>query len=556
MTNKIFKSVLAAVVTVLLVCAVLLSGILYSHFSAVQQLRLKDELVLAAEAAEKIGLEYFEALPSSQYRFSWISADGEVIYDSRSNVSDMENHAGREEIKEAFATGSGSSKRYSATLLEQSFYEAVLLDNGTVLRISVNRASIIMMLLALLQPMAIIFFAAVGVSALFAHRISKWIVRPLNDLDLDNPMDNEAYDELAPLLRRINYQQAEIKKQMHRLQRSKDEFEQISGSMKEALVLLDSECKIVSINPAALALFGVDSSCVGEDILSVERSLNMRRAVYEAQKKAHSAFNASMNGREYHFDLSRIESESKVHGLVILGLDVTERAEAERIRREFTANVSHELKTPLQTIIGSAELMKNNLVKQEDIPRFVTHIHREASNLLGLIDDIIRLSQMDEGVDLAHEEVSLLDVARQACEALEASAEKNSVTLEAEGDEGVICGVRSLLYEAVYNLCDNAIKYNIPGGNVKITVSEKGDTICLEVEDSGIGIAAEHQEKIFERFYRVDKSRSRQSGGTGLGLSIVKHAVQYHGGRIEIKSEQGKGTRFLLFFDKHHRLVP
>ena len=336
---------------------------------------------------------------------------------------------------------------------------------------------------------------------------------------------------------------------MRILKRKQEEFDQITGNMKEGLVLLDSMGRIISINPAARTLFGASIACVGEDFLTIDRKQNMRLALEEAKSQGHADFRAKENGREYQFDLSRIDSDGNRHGMVILAFDVTEQVNAEKPRQEFTANVSHELKTPLQSIIGSAELMENGIVKAEDVPRFVGHIRKEASRLVFLIDDIIRLSELDEGAEMPHEDVSLKVLSEEVCETLADAAKLKDVSLEVTGDDGIINGVRRLMYEVVYNLCDNAIKYNNPGGSVKVTVTQKPGEVLLSVQDTGIGIAPEHQDKVFERFYRVDKSHSKQSGGTGLGLSIVKHAVQYHHGKISVESELNKGTTISVLFD-------
>ena len=542
MTSKILKSILSVAVAVLLATLLVITGVLYQYFGGVQQSQLKDELSLAASATEQLGEKYLETLSSDRYRLTWVAPDGTVLFDTRADAAAMENHADREEIKEAMTSGTGSSSRNSATLTEQTIYEATRLEDGSVLRISVSRATALVLVLGMIQPLAAIALAAIALSAWLAHRMAKRVVEPLNKLDLDKPMDNDAYEELSPLLHRIHAQRQEIKKQVWALKQKQDEFDQITGNMKEALVLLDAKGRIVSINPAARKLFAADVNCIGEDFLTVDRKQNMRLAVSDATEQGYASFRAKINGREYQFDLNRIDSDGNVHGVVILAFDVTEQVNAERNRREFTANVSHELKTPLQSIIGSAELMENGIVKQEDIPRFVGHIRKEASRLVSLIDDIIRLSQLDEGGEMPHEDVSLRVLAEEVCETLADAAKVKDVSLEVAGDDGVVNGVRRLLFEVVYNLCDNAIKYNHSGGSVKVSIAEEGNFIRLSVQDTGIGIAPEHQEKIFERFYRVDKSHSKQSGGTGLGLSIVKHAVQYHHGKIDVTSEVGKGT--------------
>ena len=548
MTSKIMKSILSVAIAVLMASLTIITGILYPYFGSVQESQLKDELSLAASATQQLGKGYLEKLNADRYRLTWVNADGTVIYDSHVDAATMENHADREEIREALASGTGSSTRQSSTLTEQTIYEATRLNDGSVLRVSVSRATVLVLVLGMLRPIAIVLVIAIVLSAWLAHRMAKTIVAPLNNLNLDNPMENEAYEELSPLLHRIHAQHLEIKSQLRTLQHKQNEFEQITGNMKEALVLLDSTGRILSINPAARTLFGAGITCIGEDFLTIDRKQNMRLALQTAREQGSADFRAKENGREYQFDLSRIDSDGNHHGMVILAFDITEQVNAEKNRQEFTANVSHELKTPLQSIIGSAELMENGIVKAEDAPRFVGRIRKEASRLVTLIDDIIRLSQLDDGTDMPHEEVSLKVLSEEVCETLADAAKLKDVSLEVTGDDGVINGVRRLLYEIVYNLCDNAIKYNNPGGSVKVTVAQKSGEVLLSVQDTGIGISPEHQEKVFERFYRVDKSHSRQSGGTGLGLSIVKHAVQYHHGKITLESEENKRTIFSVIF--------
>ena len=549
MTSKILKSILSVATAVLLASLVIITGVLYRYFGDVQESQLKDELSLAASAAEQLGEDYLASLDYDRYRLTWVDADGNVVFDSHADKSSMENHADREEIKEALTYGTGSSIRQSSTLTEQTIYEATRLEDGSVLRISVSRATAFVLVLGMVQPIAIVLVIAIILSALLANRMAKQIVEPLNRLNLEKPMENDVYEELAPLLRRIHSQHKEIEYQMWTLQQKQDEFEQITDNMKEALVLLDSNGRIISINPAAKKLFGINTDCVGEDFLTIDRKQDMRQAINEVKDKGQSFFYTKKNGRNYQFDLSRIDSDGKIHGIVILAFDITEQVNAEKHRQEFTANVSHELKTPLQTIIGSAELMERGIVKEEDTPRFIKSIRQEAARLVTLIDDIIRLSQLDEGTEMPKEDVSLLELAREVTETLSDAAKLKGVSLEVCGDDGVISGVRRLLYEVVYNLCDNAIKYNKQGGYVKVSVSENADNVQISVSDNGIGIAPEHQDKVFERFYRVDKSHSKQSGGTGLGLSIVKHAVQYHHGKITVDSDLDKGTNISIQFD-------
>ena len=548
MTKKIFQSILLVAGCVLLASLLIIMGFLYDYFGGVEKNQLRDELSLAAAAVEDGGTDYLSQLTADRYRLTWIAADGSVLYDTRTDAESLENHASRAEVSQALATGIGESTRYSSTLMEKTMYYAQRLDDGTVLRISISRATVGMIAVGMIQPLLIVLIVALILSGLLARRLSRRIVDPLNSLDLEHPLDNDAYEELSPLLKRIHHQHVEIQTQLRELREKTDEFTQITGSMREGLVLLDEHGSILSINAAAQALFGADAQCVGRDFLTIERSHEISAAIQAAAADGHSEVRAERAGRVYQFDISRITSDGKFLGTVILAFDITEQEFAERNRREFTANVSHELKTPLQGIIGSAELIENGMVKPEDLPRFVGHIHAEAARLVTLIDDIIRLSQLDEGGAMPTEPVDLLAVSQEAAENLHDVAAARNVTVSVTGQPAVLPGVRRLIYEIVYNLCDNAIKYNRDGGRVDVTVASDAGGSSITVADTGIGIAPEHQARVFERFYRVDKSHSKASGGTGLGLSIVKHAVQYHHGRIELESTPGTGTTIRVVF--------
>jgi len=548
MTKKIFQSILLVAGCVLLASLLIIVGFLYDYFGGVEENQLRDELSLAAAAVEDGGTDYLSQLTADRYRLTWIAADGSVLYDTKTNAESLENHASRAEVSQALATGTGESTRYSSTLMEKTMYYAQRLDDGTVLRISISRATVGMIAVGMIQPLLIVLIVALILSGLLARRLSRRIVDPLNSLDLEHPLDNDAYEELSPLLKRIHRQHVEIQTQLRELREKTDEFTQITGSMREGLVLLDEHGSILSINAAAQALFGADAQCVGRDFLTIERSHEISAAIQAAAADGHSEVRAERAGRVYQFDISRITSDGKFLGTVILAFDITEQEFAERNRREFTANVSHELKTPLQGIIGSAELIENGMVKPEDLPRFVGHIHAEAARLVTLIDDIIRLSQLDEGDAMPTEPVDLLAVSQEAAENLHDVAAARDVMVSVTGQPAVLPGVRRLIYEIAYNLCDNAIKYNRDGGRVDVTVAADADGSSITVADTGIGIAPEHQGRVFERFYRVDKSRSKASGGTGLGLSIVKHAVQYHHGRIELESTPGTGTIIRVVF--------
>ncbi len=550
MTKKIFQSILLVAGCVLLASLLIIMGFLYDYFGGVEENQLRNELSLAAAAVEDGGTDYLSRLTADRCRLTWIAADGSVLYDTRTDAESLENHASRAEVSQALTTGTGESTRYSSTLMEKTMYYAQRLDDGTVLRISISRATVGMIAVGMIQPLLIVLIVALILSGLLARRLSRRIVDPLNSLDLEHPLDNDAYEELSPLLKRIHRQHVEIQTQLRELREKTDEFTQITGSMREGLILLDEHGSILSINAAAQLLFAADAQCMGKDFLTIERSHEISAAIQAAVTDGHSEVRAERAGRVYQFDISRITSDGKLLGTVILAFDNTEQEFAERNRREFTANVSHELKTPLQGIIGSAELIENGMVRPDDLPRFVGHIHAEAARLVTLIDDIIRLSQLDEGDAMPTEAVDLLAVSQEAAENLHDAAAARDVTLSVTGQPAVIPGVRRLIYEIVYNLCDNAIKYNVDGGRVDIAVASGTDGSSITVADTGIGIAPEHQGRVFERFYRVDKSHSKASGGTGLGLSIVKHAVQYHHGRIELESTPGAGTTIRAIFPK------
>ncbi len=550
MTKKTFRSILFTSLAVLLVSLTVALGFLYYYFGNVQEQQLHTELTLAAQAVEDSGSGYLDHLDTDDLRLTLVAGDGTVLADTNADPRAMENHADREEIKEAFATGSGESSRYSSTLTEKTIYRAVLLDNGNVLRVSVSQATVLALITGTLPWFVLAVMFAAVLSWLLAKHLSKKIITPLNQVDLDRPLENDTYEELSPLLGKIHRQHEQIDTQLLQLRQKTDEFDHITANMKEALVLLDASGKILSINHAAKLLFGAKDTSVGTGFLTVERSHKISHAVDTALRDGHTRIKEERNGHSYQLDISRIESAGKVMGLVILAFDVSEQEYAEQTRREFSANVSHELKTPLTSVIASADMIENGMVKPEDMPRFIGHIKKEASRLLNLIDDIIRLSQLDEGVELPEEAVDLSAVAAEAVEQLRDTADKNDVRIELNAESCVLKGVPRLLHEIVYNLTENAIKYNVPGGSVTVAVSKVGNGCILKVSDTGIGIPAEHQERIFERFYRVDKSHSKQSGGTGLGLSIVKHAATSFGANIKLQSEVGKGTTIIVEFPR------
>lgn len=544
MTRRIFSSIFAVAAVVLLLSLSVVLGVLYGHYSDVQWKQLESGLELTRQGVEASGETYLHSIRTEDMRMTWIDSNGMVIFDTQADAASMDNHAQREEIKEALTYGKGTSRRYSNTLTKIMLYSAVRLEDGTVLRIAAAQDSILALLLDVLFPLLIVFFVAVLTSMILAGTLAKKIVDPLNDLNLDAPMQAQAYDELSPLLHRIDKQNRQIHKQLALLKEKTDQFEQITASMNEGLVLLDGEGKILSINPAATKLFETGSACVGLDFLVVDRSAAMREGIQKTLDGKHSEFHVRKHDCVYQIGVSPILSNGKLLGSVVLAFDVTEQVNSRRNRQEFTANVSHELKTPLQSILNSAQLLQSGLVKPEDNAKFTGYICSEAERLLNLINDVIRLSRLDEGGAFPKERVDLYQVASQVLQSLLPAADKRKITVELLGEHTVITGEPQLAYELIYNLCDNAIRYNKEGGKVIVFVRKDSVT----VKDTGIGISKEHHRRIFERFYRVDKSHSRETGGTGLGLSIAKHAAQRLNAGIELDSTVGEGTEIRVTF--------
>ena len=551
-TKKIFQSIFLVSFLVLIACLSLVVGMLYNHYGNIQKTTLETELTLTATAMENAGPTYLynlsnlKSISEKNIRFTHIAADGKVLFDTQTQASAMENHADRKEIQSARQAGDGESSRHSATLLEETLYHARLLSDGTVLRISTNRLTIPALLMKMLQPILLILAIALLFSYWLAKRMAVQIVGPLNNLDLTRPLENTAYDEIAPLLTHIEQQHRQIAGQKEELAHREKEFYTVIKNMKEGLILLNREKMILSMNPAATTFFAADESFIGRDFLSLERSREVTETLDKASQDGYAELQLSRAGREYQFNASRIEEDGKLSGLVILIFDNTEKAFSERNRKEFTSNISHELKTPLHAIMGSAELMENGLVRQNDLPRFIGHIRTEAARLVSLIEDILRLSQLDEKKDFPAEEVDLYDLAHKEMEALLPTAAKKHIKMSVEGDHIRLKGSRHLLHETIYNLLDNAIKYNVEGGNVTLTLHQSDHDVSIAVADTGIGIPPEQQSKVFERFYRVDKSHSKESGGTGLGLSIVKHAVQHMHGTIHVDSVLNAGTTITI----------
>lgn len=552
MTKRIFRTVFVVAISIFIASAVLFMTVLYDYFSGIQQNQLRMQIDLASQGVEDEGLDYLKNLNIKDYRVTWIGTDGKVLYDSISEADEMENHFEREEVKEALSEGYGASSRYSSTLTQRYLYGAKRLPDGTVIRLSVTQNSLLILTLGMLQPIMIIFVIAIILSAFLASRLSKKIVKPLNELNLDKPLDNNGYDELSPLLRRIDTQQKEISRQSEELKQRQNELEVMTSAMSEGIILLNNRGTVLSINKAAAKLFGTDCFCIGEDIVSINRSLELAQLLNKAKNGEHSERVVELGCGQYQMMASPVISNNIVSGIVLLILDVTEKEKAEQLRREFTANVSHELKTPLHTISGSAELLANGMVKPEDIPIFLKRIYSEAQRMIQLVEDIIRLSHLDEGAeDMKWDMVDLYAVAEETINSLADEAESNGIKFELYGETVLINGIRQLLQEIIYNLCDNAIKYNCRGGSVSVGIKNENEFAVLTITDTGIGIPAEHQERIFERFYRVDKSHSKEIGGTGLGLSIVKHAAKLHNAEIELHSIVNKGTEITIKFPKN-----
>ena len=552
MTRKIFQSIIAVVISVLLLSLALITGVLYNHFETTMLDQLRTTAQFAEQGVEQEGMAYFDSLHAKNCRVTWIAADGTVKYDNRSNPKTMENHADRQEVREAMENDSGTSVRRSSTLSEHTMYYAKRLSDGTVLRLSMSQRSVLFLMGGMLSPLVFIFLAACLLAGVLSYRVSKKIVKPLSEIDLKHPEQVETYDELSPFLQRIAAQNREIDARMAEIRKQQQEFSMITENMSEGLFVVDRNYQILSYNKSAMQIFGMNPGQEHENLLAVNRSEGFRNAVDSALKGRHTQENLELNGRVYQIIANAVcqpDFAEDMVGAVILVLDVTEKEAQEQYRREFTANVSHELKTPLTSISGIAEIIRNGIVKPEDIPHFAGKIYDESQRLITLIGDIIKLSRLDENqVPMERETVDMLEMARDVVQQLSSVARKNGVTLVANGTHGQVQGVRQVLGEMVYNLCENAVKYNRAGGRVWVDVQQVADHVVLRVKDTGIGIPAAEQGRIFERFYRVDKSHSKAVGGTGLGLSIVKHGAALHHATISVSSEPEQGTEITLTF--------
>ncbi len=548
MTKKIFHSILLVACTVLLACYLVILTSLNDYFTSLRKSQLKTQLSFASTAVEDEGIEYLKNVESGEYRLTLIDTDGTVLYDTGADAASMENHSDRREFQEAFLSGYGESHRYSRTLTEQTYYFAKKLSDDRVLRISTSQVTIVSLLLGMLQPLLVIAFLAILLSVFLAKRASLNLVKPLNNLDLNDPLSNDVYEELSPLLRHMAQQNKQIALQMDELSRSQNEFNAITSNMSEGLIVLNKDGVVVSLNTAARKIFEAEEDSIGKDFLTIDRTPEISRAIKETLSGKKQELEYEKNGRNYDLCINQIVEKDEVIGVLLLAIDNTEKIQAEQNRREFTANVSHELKTPLQSIIGSTDLIESGLVKPEDMPRFIGHIKTDAARLVSLVSDIIRLSQLDENTEMNWENVDALSIAKEALEMVGPIAESRNISLTIKGEPAPLTSVHKLLYDIIYNLCDNAVKYNKEGGFVKVNVKTAGDKVQVAVSDNGVGIAPADQSRVFERFYRVDKSHSRESGGTGLGLSIVKHAVAYLKGSISLESTLGKGTTITVSF--------
>ena len=549
MTAKIFRNAFLIGFTVLLACILLFFFIMYSNYQAQAYDILEVEAGHISEGMQICGGEEYLTSMQSNERITWIAPDGSVLYDNMADAGTMENHLRRPEVQEAFETGSGRSDRYSSTILEKNNYYALLLKDGTVLRVAGKQTSMAAMALMLVQPSLWIVVLVLVLCGLLAMRLAKQIVRPINAINPDNPNATPTYPELQPLISRLQEQNRTIRTQLSELSTRQREFDAITENMREGFLIVDDKCNILSSNRSALRLLGVDGTAKPENLHQAVCSSELLALVDAALDGTRGDEELSVGGGTWQLFANPVITGSRVTGAIVIFMDVTEREQREALRREFSANVSHELKTPLTSITGFAELMKEGMVPKEKMQEFSGDIYRESRRLIDLVDDIIQLSRLDEGTaNFTKTPVDLYVLAGSVIESLRPVAQRQDITLTLSGQHAVIPGVEQLLQEMVYNLCDNAIKYNVPGGNVAVSVWQNGLTTTLSVVDTGIGIPYADQSRVFERFYRVDKSHSKEVGGTGLGLSIVKHAAQYHGAKIELKSAPGKGTAIAVNF--------
>ena len=547
MTKRIFKSILLAAFVVLLASIGLTLGVLYNHFGNQLEKELRTEAEYLAIAVEKEGMKAFDSLPADAQRITYVDTDGTVLFDNAAEADQMENHKEREEIEEAMETGRGSAVRTSDTLSRKTLYFALRLGDGTVLRVSSEQYNVPGLIGGMVQPMLLILLLMLIISGFLASRLAKHIVNPLNGLDLDHPQENQTYDEIAPLLTKISRQQNSLQREIADAKRQQEEFSIITENMEEGFLVIDSHTEVLSYNSSALRLLGAEEKQARQSVLALNRSEAFQDTVERVLSGQHVISNQEFQGISCQVAANPVFQDGRVTGAVILILDVTEKMNGEKMRREFTANVSHELKTPLTSISGFAEIISDGFVRPEDTKKFAGRIFNEAQRLITLVNDVIKISQLDEGkLPYERESVDLYETVREILKRMEESANAEGIHLYLYGPHVKADTVRTILEEVLYNLCDNGIKYNKKGGSLTVTLSMEGDCPRIMVEDTGIGISEEDQKRIFERFYRVDKSHSKAIGGTGLGLSIVKHGSMFLGGDMKVESTLGEGSRFIL----------
>lgn len=546
MKKKLFKSILTAIAVTLGLSLLLIIVTLNRNFSSIEINRLSSEASLAATGIETSGETFLDKIDEQDYRITWIDKDGTVLYDNESDPSKMENHATREEFIEAKKNGEGSVKRYSSTIAQETWYYAKELNDGTVVRVAQTNDSVLALTLRLATPILWIYILAIAVSALLANYLSNKIAAPINQIDLDHPLENKTYEEINPLLARIASQNSQIEKQVEELHRKKKEFLTITNNISEALILFNLDGEIVTFNNSAITLFNVSK----DNVASLSGNPVIQKVLTSTLQGKDDEEVVEKENQVIRIIGKPIFSRRVLTGASLLAYDITDTYSAELQRKEFSANVSHELKTPLQTIMGSTELLQNGLVKKGDEKQFYDKIHNESARMLTLIDDIIRLSQLDEDNPAEELKLNLEDVGNETIEALFQSADKKSIHIENRLSPAYIKANTRMIYEIFYNLIDNAIRYSDENTSIIVTSGMDDDTCYLSVQDHGYGIPKESQSRIFERFYRVDKSHSRATGGTGLGLSIVKHSVSRSHGIIKLQSELGKGSTFTVAFPK------
>lgn len=550
MTKRIFRGNFLCALMAGGISALLVTWIAYVYFINTEETKLLQQAQITAQGFQQMGLDFLQDLPLGDMRITWLDQEGIVLYDTHSPVEEMEHHGDREEIISALLGGVGTSRRHSETLFVDQIYTALRLEDGTVVRISTPQDTLMSFFVAIFQPLMLVLLLGAGASGLLAHHLSRKVIEPLNFLDLEHPLKNAtAYEEITPLLSQIQRQYQKIDLQVAEMHHKQEEFYTITQAMTEGLLLLHPDGQIININDSAAILFGVDKQgSVGQNILTVHRSPQLQTLLKTARKGQRAEGVIPLVQGQYQVSVSPIIPQKDLSALAVLVVNVTEKDLADKMRREFTANVSHELRTPLHSISGCAELMCNNLVQWEDIPQFAQQIYSEAQRLIRLVDEIISLSRLDEGVDIETAPLDLGEIAHDVVHHLSSLAEKNQVALSYQGDSGKMTGNSTMMAGIVRNLCENAIKYNRPQGKVMVQVSAAQGVVRLRVEDTGIGIPEADQDLIFQRFYRVDKSRSKEIGGTGLGLSIVKHTVGLHQGTISLHSVEHQGTTIEIQF--------